>query len=132
MAESLSPDQVLDAMSGWSLLQLKDFTDKFCEKFDVSASAAPVMMAGMPAGGAAAGAEAAEEQTEFDVVLTSVGSQKIKVIKEVRALVPDLGLKEAKDKVDAAPTDILKGVSKEEAEKAKAQLEEAGASVEIK
>lgn len=129
MAEKLSPDQVLDAVGEWTLLEINDFVKKFEEKFEVSAVAAPVAMA-MPGGGAAA--PEAEEKTEFTVVLTDAGSQKIKVIKEVRTLVPELGLKEAKDLVDAAPKEILKDVDKETADKAKAALEGAGATVELK
>lgn len=131
MADKLSPDQVLDAVSEWSLLEVSDFVKKFEEKFDVSAAAAPVAVAAAPAGGEGGG-EAAAEQTEFTVSLTSAGSQKIKVIKEVRTLVPDLGLKEAKALVDEAPKDVLVDVSKEAAENAKKALEEAGATVEIK
>jgi large subunit ribosomal protein L7/L12 len=131
MPETITPDQVLDAVSGWTLLQVKEFVDKFEEKFDVTAAAAPVMMAG-PAGGGAAAAPV-EEKTEFTVVLKEVAAdKKIKVIKEVRAILTDLGLKEAKDLVDSAPKDILKDVGKEEAEKAKKQLEDAGAVIEIK
>jgi large subunit ribosomal protein L7/L12 len=130
MPETLTPDQVLDAVGEWSLLQINDFVKKFEEKFDVSAAAAPMaMMPGMMPG---APAEAVEEQTEFTVVLTGSGANKIKVIKEVRALVPELGLKEAKDLVDGAPKEILKDVTKEQAEAAKKQLEEAGGTAEIK
>lgn len=130
MADKLTPEQVLDAVSEWSLLEVSDFVKKFEEKFDVSAAAAPVAVAAAPAGGD--GGEAAAEKTEFTVVLASAGSQKIKVIKEVRTLVPDLGLKEAKALVDEAPKDVLVDVSKEAAENAKKALEEAGATVEIK
>lgn len=130
MAETLTPDQVLDAVGEWSLLQVNEFVEKFEEKFDVKAAAAPVMMAG--AAGGAPAAEAAAEQTEFTVVLKEAGQAKIKVIKEVRQLVPDLGLKEAKALVDASPSDILKDVSKEDAEKAQQALEAAGGIVEIK
>lgn len=130
MAEILSPDQVLDAVGEWSLLQVNEFVKKFEEKFDVSAAAAPVALtAGVPGGEAAA---PAVEQTEFTLVLKSAGAQKIKVIKEVRTLMPDLGLKEAKELVDASPKELLKDVSKEEAEKAKKALEAAGAEVEVK
>lgn len=130
MAEILSPDQVLDAVGEWSLLQVNEFVKKFEEKFDVSAAAAPVALtAGVPGGEAAA---PAVEQTEFTLVLKSAGAQKIKVIKEVRTLMPDLGLKEAKELVDASPKELLKDVSKEEAEKAKKALEAVGAEVEVK
>ena len=110
-----------------SVLELNELVKAIEEEFGVSA-AAPVAVAGAAAGGAA---PAAEEQTEFDVVLTSAGSGKIKVIKVVRELT-GLGLKEAKDAVDGAPTTVKTGVSKEDAEKAKAALEAEGASVEIK
>lgn len=130
MAETLTPDQVLDAVGEWSLLQVNEFVEKFEEKFDVKAAAAPVMMAG--AAGGAPAAEAEAEQTEFTVVLKEAGQAKIKVIKEVRQLVPDLGLKEAKALVDAAPSDVLKDVSKEDAEKAQQALEAAGGLVEVK
>jgi large subunit ribosomal protein L7/L12 len=129
MSEKLTTDQVLEAVSQWSLLEVSDFVKKFEEKFDVSAAAAPVAIAAAPAAG---GGEAAAEKTEFTVVLSSAGSQKIKVIKEVRTLVPELGLKEAKALVDEAPKDLLVDVSKEMAENAKKLLEEAGATVEIK
>ena len=127
----LSTDEVLDAVAEWNLIELSEFIKKFEEKFGVTA-AAPVAMA-MPgaAAGAAAGAPEEEEKTEFDVILTAAGEKKINVIKEVRA-VTGLGLKEAKDAVEAAPTPIREKVTKEEAEKVKAQLEAAGASVEIK
>lgn len=127
---TLTPDEVLEAVSQWSLIQVSDFVKKFEEKFEVSA-AAPVAVAAA-AGPAAAAAPAAEEKTEFDVILKAAGSEKIKVIKEVRTLVSDLGLKEAKDLVDNAPKEVLKGVSKEDAEKAKKLLESVGATVEIK
>jgi len=120
IAEELSTLTVLEAAELATLLE---------EKWGVSAAAAPVAMA-MPAGGGDAGA-AAEEQTEFDVVLTAVGASKINVIKEVRAIT-GLGLKEAKDLVDGAPKPVKEGVAKEEAEEIKGKLEEAGASVEVK
>jgi large subunit ribosomal protein L7/L12 len=113
-----------------TLLELSEFVKQFEETFNVSA-AAPVAIAGPAAAGAAAPAEEAEEQTEFDVVLTAAGDKKIQVIKEVRALT-SLGLKEAKDLVDAAPKPVLERVPKDQADKAKAQLEGAGASVELK
>jgi large subunit ribosomal protein L7/L12 len=125
----LSSDEVLDSIAEWNLMELSDFIKKFEDKFGVTA-AAPVMMA---AGGGAAAPAAAEEEekTEFDVILTAAGEKKINVIKEVRALT-NLGLKEAKDLVEAAPKPVLEHVAKEAADKAKAQLEAAGASVEIK
>ena len=127
----LSTDDLLGAFKEMTLLELSEFVKQFEEAFGVSA-AAPVAVAGPVAGaGAAAPAEEVEEQTEFDVVLTAAGDKKIQVIKEVRALT-SLGLKEAKDLVDAAPKPVLERVPKEQADKAKAQLEGAGASVELK
>ena len=126
----LSTDELLDAFKEMTLLELSDFVKKFEETFDVQAAAAAPMMMAAP-GAAGGGAEEAEEQTEFDVVLTGSGDKKIQVIKEVRALT-NLGLKEAKDLVDSAPKPVLEHASKEDAEKAKAQLEEAGATVELK
>jgi large subunit ribosomal protein L7/L12 len=128
----LSTDDLLDAFKEMTLLELSEFVKQFEETFNVSA-AAPVAVAAGP-GGAAAGAaaaEEAEEQTEFDVVLNAAGDKKIQVIKEVRALT-SLGLKEAKDLVDSAPKPVLEHVPKDQADKAKAQLEAAGASVELK
>src|SRR5438874_8510062 len=126
----MSPDDVLDAVAEWNLLELSDFIKKFEEKFEVTA-AAPVAMAMPGGGGGAAPAEAEEEKTEFDVVLTAAGEKKINVIKEVRAIT-GLGLKEAKDLVEAAPKPVREKITKEEADKVKAQLEGAGASVEVK
>jgi large subunit ribosomal protein L7/L12 len=125
----MSPDDVLDAVAEWNLLELSDFIKKFEEKFEVTA-AAPVAMAAAGGGGAAP-AEAEEEKTEFDVILTAAGEKKINVIKEVRAIT-SLGLKEAKDLVEAAPKAVREKITKEEAEKVKAQLEAAGATVEVK
>ena len=131
MATKMSSDDLLDAFKDMTLLELSDFIKKFEETFDVTAAAAaPVMMA-PGAGGAGGGAEEAEEQTEFDVVLQAAGDKKIQVIKEVRALT-SLGLKEAKDLVDGAPQNVLENVNKDDADKAKAQLEAAGASIEVK
>ena len=126
----LTADEVLDAVAEWNLLELSDFIKKFEDKFGVTA-AAPVAMAAMPGAAAGAPAEAAEEKTEFDVVLVAAGEKKINVIKEVRAIT-GLGLKEAKDLVEGAPKPVREKVSKDEADKFKAQLEEAGATVEIK
>lgn len=122
--------QIIDTLEGLTVLELNELVKALEEKWGVSA-AAPVAVAG--AAGAAAGGAAAEEEekTEFDVVLTDIGSQKIQVIKAVRELT-SLGLKEAKDVVDAAPKAIKEGVTKEEAEAAKAKLEEVGAKAEIK
>jgi large subunit ribosomal protein L7/L12 len=130
--KTLSQEEVLDAIAGWTVLELSEFVKAFEEKFGVSA-AAPVAVAGPAAGAAAPGAEAPaeEEKDEFDVVLTSTGDKKIQVIKEVRALT-SLGLKEAKDLVDSAPKPVVEKVTKEQAEEAKGKLEAAGASVELK
>ena len=125
----LSNDDLLDHFKEMTLLELSAFIKTFEETFDVTAAAAaPVMMAAPGGGG---GGEAAEEQDEFDVILTAAGDKKIQVIKEVRALT-SLGLKEAKDLVDGAPKPVLEKVTKEAAEKAKAALEAAGASVTLK
>ena len=126
----LSNDELLASFKEMTLIELSEFVKLFEETFGVTA-AAPVV-AGPAAGPAAAPAEAAEEQDEFDVILESAGEKKIQVIKEVRAIVAGLGLKEAKDLVDGAPKPVLEKVSKEDAEKAKAQLEEAGATVTLK
>jgi len=125
----LSSDEVLDAIADWNLIELSDFIKKFEDKFGVTA-AAPVAMA-MPGGGGGAAAAEEEEKTEFDVILAAAGEKKINVIKEVRAIT-GLGLKEAKDLVEAAPKPVREKVTKEEAEKVKAQLEGAGATVEVK
>ena len=128
---TLTPDQLLEAFEQMTVLELSDFKKKFEDRFGVTA-AAPVAFAGAaPAAAGAAPAEAAEEQTEFTAILTEVGPNKIPVIKVVRELT-GLGLKEAKDVVDAAPKPVKEGVTKDEAEKIKAALEEQGAKVEIK
>ena len=129
---AITQDDVLEAVAGWTVLELSEFVKAFEEKFGVSA-AAPVAVAAAGAGGAAGGdgAGAAEEKDEFDVVLAAAGDKKIQVIKEVRALT-SLGLKEAKDLVDSAPKPVLEKVAKEQAEEAKAKLEGAGATVELK
>ncbi len=125
-------DQLISEIEQMSVLQLSKLVKALEDKFGVTA-AAPVAVAAPGAGGAGGGAEAAaeEEQTEFDVVLKAAGSQKIQVIKVVRGLT-SLGLKEAKDLVDGAPSNVKEGVSKDEAEEVKAKLEEVGAEVEIK
>jgi large subunit ribosomal protein L7/L12 len=123
---AITKEDVLEYISGLSVLELSELVKEFEEKFGVSAQATVVA-----AGGAAGGAEAAEEQTEFDVVLTGAGAKKINVIKVVRAIT-GLGLKEAKAAVEETPTTIKEAASKEEAEDLKKQLEEAGASVELK
>ncbi|MDQ1632469.1 MAG: large subunit ribosomal protein [Frankiaceae bacterium] len=126
----LSTDELLDAFKEMTLLELSEFVKQFEDTFGVTA-AAPVAVAAAGGAGAAAPAEAEAEQDEFDVVLDSAGDKKIQVIKEVRGLT-SLGLKEAKDLVDGAPKAVLEKVTKEAAEKAKASLEGAGASVTLK
>jgi large subunit ribosomal protein L7/L12 len=123
-------EEILDSIAGMTVLELSELLKEFEEKFGVTA-AAPVAAAAAAPGGGAEAAPAEEEKDEFDVVLTGAGDKKIQVIKEVRSLT-SLGLKEAKDLVDGAPKAVLERVTKEEAEKAKAQLEAAGASVELK
>ena len=126
--KTLTKDQLIEAIKSMTVLELSEMVKALEEEFGVSA-AAPVVAAAPAAG--AAPAEAAEEQTQFDVMLTAFGDQKIQVIKVVRALT-GLGLKEAKDVVEGVPSAIKEGVTKDEAEDAKKQLEDAGASVEIK
>ena len=126
---TLTRDELLDAISNMTVLELSEFVKAFEEKFGVTA-AAPVAVAAAPAAGGPA-APAAEEQTEFTVVLAGAGAEKIKVIKVVREIT-GLGLKEAKDLVDGAPKTVKEGISKEEAQQIKAKLEEQGASVELK
>ncbi len=128
MATKLSNEDLLEVFESMTVLELSEFLKAFEEKFDVTA-AAPVAVAAVAGGGEAAAAE--EEKDEFDVVLSAIGDKKIQVIKEVRALT-SLGLKEAKALVDEAPKPVLEGVSKEDAEKAKEQLEGAGATIELK
>lgn len=125
---SVSKDDILEAIASMSVMDVVELIAAMEEKFGVTAAAAAVAM---PAGGGGDAGAAAEEQTEFDVVLTSYGDNKVAVIKAVRGMT-GLGLKEAKAAVEAAPTPLKEGVSKDEAEDAKKQLEEAGASVEIK
>jgi large subunit ribosomal protein L7/L12 len=122
-------EKLVEDLSALTVLEASELSKLLEDKWGVSA-AAPVAVAAV--GGAAAPAEAAEEQTEFTVVLTAGGDKKINVIKEVRGVRPDLGLKEAKDLVEAAPTNVKENVSKQEAEEIKKKLEEAGASVSIK
>ena len=126
----LSNDELLDAFKEMTLIELSEFVSLFEDTFNVTA-AAPVAVAAAGAAGAGDAGAAAEEQTEFDVVLVSAGEKKIGVIKEVRALT-SLGLKEAKDLVDGAPKPVLEKVDKAAADKAKEQLEGAGATVELK
>ncbi|MEQ9021380.1 MAG: 50S ribosomal protein L7/L12 [Pseudomonadales bacterium] len=126
---ALSKEEILDAIAEMSVMDVVELVSAMEEKFGVSAQAAVAVAAGPAAGGDAG--EAAAEQTEFDVVLAAVGDKKVNVIKAVRAIT-GLGLKEAKDLVDGAPSSVKEGASKEEAEEAKKALEEAGASVELK
>ena len=124
----MSREEILNAVAEMSVLELSELIKEMEEKFGVSAAAVAVAA---PAGGGAAADGAAEEQTEFDVVLASFGEKKVGVIKAVRAMT-GLGLKEAKDLVESAPIPVREGVSKDEAEEAKKQLEEVGATVEVK
>jgi large subunit ribosomal protein L7/L12 len=130
MAQQLSTQDLLDVFKNMTVLELNEFLKAFEEEFGVTA-AAPVAVAVAPAAGGDGQGAQAEEQDEFDVVLQAAGDKKIQVIKEVRSLT-SLGLKEAKDLVDSAPKPVLEKASKEDAEKAKAQLEGAGATVELK
>ena len=126
----ITKQDVIEFIANMSVLDLSELIKEMEEKFGVSAAAPVAMMAAGP-GAAGGGAEEAEEQTEFDVILTAHGDKKIQVIKEVRAIT-GLGLKDAKELVDGAPKPVKEGVPKEEADKIKAQLEEAGAQVEVK
>ena len=128
---SMSTPELLDVFKNMTVLELNDFLKAFEEEFGVTAAAPAVPYAGPAPGDGAGGAAVAEEKDEFDVILSAAGDKKIQVIKEVRTLT-SLGLKEAKDLVDGAPNAVLEKVSKEDAEKAKAQLEAAGATVELK
>jgi len=130
MAKTLTKDEILEAIDQMTVLDLSDLVKAFEERYGVTA-AAPVAVADAPATGDGAAAAPVEEKTEFDAVLTEVGANKILVIKAVRELT-GLGLKEAKDLVDAAPKAVKEGVTKEEAEQVKEKLAEAGASVEIR
>ncbi len=128
--KTLSQEELLEAIGNMSVIELAEFIEVFKEKFNVTIAAAPVAAAAPAAGGGDAGG-GSEEQTEFTAVLTDVGGKKIQVIKAVRE-VTSLGLKEAKDVVDSAPSNVKENVSKEEAEAIKAKLEEQGATVELK
>jgi large subunit ribosomal protein L7/L12 len=130
MADESKYAKLIEQIEKLTVLELSELVKELEEKFGVSA-AAPMMMGAMPVG-AAAPAEAAEEKTSFNVILATSGDQKINVIKAVREIRADLGLKEAKDLVDGAPKEVLNGVKKEEADAAKAKLEAAGATVEVK
>ena len=127
----LSTDDLLDAFKEMTLIELSEFVKKFEETFEVTAAAPVAVAAGPVAGGGGGAAEAEEEKDEFDVILENAGDKKIQVIKEVRTLT-SLGLKEAKDLVDGAPKPVLEKVNKDAAEKAKAALEGAGATVSVK
>ena len=129
MPTTMSKDEILDAIGNMSVFELAELIEAFKSKFNVTIAAAPV--GGAPAGGAAAPAAAVEEKTEFDVLLKDAGGKKIQVIKVVRELT-GLGLKEAKDLVDGAPSTVKGGVSKDEANAMKTKLEEQGAVVEVK
>jgi large subunit ribosomal protein L7/L12 len=131
MAGTLTKDQILDGISELSVLELSELLKEFEERFGVTAAAPVAVAAAAPAAGGGEGGGGDEEKTEFDVILTAAGDKKIQVIKEVRSLT-SLGLKEAKDLVDGAPKPVLEKANKEDADKAKAQLEGAGATVELK
>ncbi|MBU6233281.1 MAG: 50S ribosomal protein L7/L12 [Acidobacteria bacterium] len=132
MAGSLTKEQILDGIAELTVIELSELLKEFEDKFGVTAAAPVAVAAAAPAAGGAGGGDAAgEEKSDFDVILTDAGAQKIAVIKEVRALT-NLGLKEAKDLVDGAPKPVLEKVSKADADKAKAALEGAGATVELK
>jgi large subunit ribosomal protein L7/L12 len=124
-------EELLDTFKNMTVLELNEFLKAFEEEFGVTAAAPVAVAAGAPAAGGGGEAAAAEEKDEFDVILSAAGDKKIQVIKEVRSLT-SLGLKEAKDLVDSAPKPVLEKVSKEDADKAKEQLEGAGATVELK
>lgn len=132
MAEQLNKEQLLEAIESLSVLELSDLVKALEEKFGVSAQAMMAAPAASNAAASDAGSEPAEEQTVFNVVLASSGAQKIAVIKALRELVPTLGLKEAKDLVDAAPKEVMSQVNKKTAEEAKEKLTQAGATVELK
>jgi large subunit ribosomal protein L7/L12 len=127
---TMTTDELLDVFKNMTVLELNEFLKAFEEEFGVTAAAPVAVAAGVPAAGGG-GEAAAEEKDEFDVILSAAGDKKIQVIKEVRSLT-SLGLKEAKDLVDSAPKPVLEKVSKEDADKAKEQLEGAGATVELK
>jgi large subunit ribosomal protein L7/L12 len=131
MPGTLTKDQILDGIAELSVLELSELLKEFEERFGVTAAAPVAAAAAAPAGGGAEAAGEDDDKTEFDVILTAAGDKKIQVIKEVRALT-SLGLKDAKDLVDGAPKPVLEKANKEDAQKAKEQLEAAGASVEVK
>jgi large subunit ribosomal protein L7/L12 len=129
---TMTTEELLDVFKNMTVLELNEFLKAFEDEFGVTAAAPVAVAAAAPGAGGDGSAAAAEEQDEFDVILLAAGDKKIQVIKEVRAIVSGLGLKEAKDLVDGAPKPVLEKVSKEDAEKARAQLAEAGAQVEVK
>jgi large subunit ribosomal protein L7/L12 len=129
LAEKLTPQEAIDGIKNWTVIEISEFIKMFEDEFGVSAAASVAVAAG-PSGGGEEAAEA-EEKTQFDVVLIAAGEKKIPVIKEVRAIT-NLGLKEAKALVEEAPKPVKEGVNKDEADKIKAQLEDAGATVELK
>ena len=131
MAGSLTKEQILDGIAELTVIELSELLKEFEEKFGVTAAAPVAVAAAAPAGGGAGGDAAGEEKSDFDVILTDAGAQKIAVIKEVRALT-NLGLKEAKDLVDGAPKPVKEAISKADADALKKQLEDAGAKVEVK
>ena len=128
---AISTEELLEQFKSMTVLELNDFLKAFEEEFGVTAAAPVAVAAAAPAGGGG-GEAAAEEKDELDVILVAAGDKKIQVIKEVRAIVAGLGLKEAKDLVDGAPKPVVEKASKEDAEKAKTKLEESGATVELK
>ena len=128
--KKLSQEEILEVISKWTVLELSEFVTKFEQKFGVTAAAPMVGM--MPAGAGGGDAGAAEVKDEFEVVLKEFGAQKIQVIKKIRQIIPGLGLKEAKEIVEAAPKTIKEDATKDEAEKMKKELEEVGAVVELK
>jgi large subunit ribosomal protein L7/L12 len=130
LAEKLTPQDAIEGIKNWTVIEISEFIKMFEEEFGVTAAAPVAVAAGGQAGGGEEAAEA-EEQTQFDVILISSGDKKIPVIKEVRA-VTNLGLKEAKALVEEAPKPVKEGVNKDEADKIKAQLEDVGATVELK
>jgi large subunit ribosomal protein L7/L12 len=130
LAEKLTPQDAIEGIKNWTVIEISEFIKMFEEEFGVTAAAPVAVAAGAPAGGGEEAAES-EEKTQFDVVLISAGEKKIPVIKEVRAIT-NLGLKEAKALVEEAPKPVKEGVNKDEAEKIKTQLEDAGATVELK
>ena len=131
MAEKLTPKDAIKGIKGWTVLEISEFIKMFEDEFGVTAAAPVAVAAPGVAGGAAEEAAPEEEKTQFDVILVSAGDKKIPVIKEVRAIT-NLGLKEAKALVEEAPKPVKEGVNKDEADKIKTQLEEAGATVELK